>query len=267
MRLIHNPYLNGILFSLYLVLMLEVFGASSFLSENGSKLDFYLILFITISGINVFFSVVLKSFINSFSLSRIIRVLIYLLSIIVSVYAVLPNYFIEENLIFIGFALLIASLLPIIMLLWDLYVQYLSSQLKLTIESLTQASDGNTESQTEMDEALTLRNKSGKVIFSSDFKCILFFEANDNYVYINYLSSDDTVKKHMERLSLKKIEALIDEYSKPFYRVHKSFIVNPEFLTEIKGRSQAYKLKLEKVEKPIPVSRNFDIDQLSGSLD
>lgn len=265
MRLIHNPYLNGIFFSLYLVLMLEVFGASSFLFENGSKLDFYLILFITISGINVFFSVVLKSFISSFSLSRIIRVLIYLLSIIVSVYAVLPNYFIEENLIYIGFALLIASLLPIIILLWDLYVQYLSSQLKLTIESLTQASDGNIE--TEMDEALTLRNKSGKVIFSSDFKCILFFEANDNYVYINYLSSDDTVKKHMERLSLKKIEALIDEYSKPFYRVHKSYIVNPEFLTEIKGRSQAYKLKLEKVEKPIPVSRNFDIDQLSGYLD
>lgn len=265
MRLINNPYLNGIIFSIYLVLMLDIFGGSLFMNEKKELFSFYLTLFISISGINIFFNVLLIKFISSFSAARIIRMLVYLFSIVLSVYLVLPYYFMEENLIFIGFALFIASLLPIIILLWDLYVQYLSSQMKLTIESLTRTSDSGNESKT--DEALILRNKSGKVIFSSDFSSILFFEANDNYVCIYYLSSEDSLKKHMERLSLKIIETLIDEYSKPFYRVHKSYIINPEFLAEIKGRSQAYRLKLDKVEKLIPVSRNFDIDQLSGKLD
>lgn len=260
MKFIHNPYLNGILFSFYLIFMLEVFGASSFLEENKKTLNLYLTIFATISAANLFLSILLKIFVSNFSLSIILKALIYLFSIIISIYLVLPNYFSNENLIFIGFALFIASLLPVIFLLWDLYVQYLSSQLKLTVESLTQISTGGVE--TIKEEVLKLRNKSGKVIFSCQFKSILFFEANDNYVCIYYLSSNNLVKKHLERLSLKNIELLINEYSKPYYRVHKSYIVNPVFLSEVKGNSQAYKIKLDNVEKLIPVSRNFDIDQL-----
>lgn len=165
----------------------------------------------------------------------------------------------------IGFALFISSLLPAMIILWDLYVEYLSSQLNVTIEGTTSDSIDKNESEKEV-EFFSLRNKSGKEIFSKPLNSILFFEANDNYTNIYFKDNDGSLKKHMERLSLKKIEELIDTYSKAFFRVHKSFIINPGYLKEITGRAQAYKLKIKSSDKMIPVSRNFDIELLSPYL-
>jgi len=88
------------------------------------------------------------------------------------------------------------------------------------------------------------------------------FEANDNYSNIYYLNENGEIDKQIERLSLKKIENLIEKYDKSFHRVHKSYLLNSDFLLSIKGRSQAYKLELKHVKKLIPVSRKFDINIL-----
>jgi ABC-type multidrug transport system fused ATPase/permease subunit len=242
--------------------MLQIFGASEFLMGQVDKLDFYLFLFLFLSGVNLVFNIVFQKSKASFYMVRILRFLVYFISIVLSVFLVLPFFVQKEYAMVIGFAMLIASLLPVLLILWDIYIHYLSSQVRLTIEKLTREVGENNE-QTETVEMFTLRNKSDKEIFSKSFASILFFEANDNYTNIHFLSEDKEVKKYMERLSLKKIEELIDEYSKPFFRVHKSFIINPKYLEEIRGKSQAYKLKLANKDRTIPVSRNFDVDQLT----
>lgn len=266
MRLILNTYINAFLFGSYQVLMMILLGVSVFFNPGESELNFYLFSLLFLVILNLLTSFVFVKLTSSFSVKRIAMVIGYFISVALFVFIVLPFYIVKEDTMIIGFALFVSSLLPAIIVLWDLYVEYLSSQLNITIEGLSKDQEDENETEGQV-EFFTLRNKSGKEIFSEPLDSILLFEANDNYTNIYFSIGEGKFKKHMERLSLKKIEELLDAYSKPFYRVHKSFIVNPEFLTEIKGRSQAYKLKLEKVEKLIPVSRNFDIDQLSGSLD
>ena len=265
MRLILNTYINAVLFGSYQVLMMVLLGVSVFFEQNKNELNFYLFSFLFLVILNLVSSIIFDKLISSFSVKRIARVIGYFISVSLFVFLVLPFYIEQEDTMIIGFALFVSSLLPSMIVLWDLYVEYLSSQLNITIEGLSNDDTGKNESDEEL-EFLTLRNKSGKEIFSKPLTSVLLFEANDNYTNIYFTDKEGSLKKHMERLSLKKIEELIDIYSKPFFRVHKSFIVNPSCIKEITGRSQAYKLKITMSDKVIPVSRNFDIDQLSSYL-
>lgn len=116
------------------------------------------------------------------------------------------------------------------------------------------------ESKESVEEPkLQLVNEAGKILLSIVPSKIICFEANDNYVVTYYLSAEHELKKSMERISLKKIEEILEGLDHEFYRVHKSFIVNPNFVEKISGRSQAYKLNISYLDSPIPVSRKFDI--------
>lgn len=118
----------------------------------------------------------------------------------------------------------------------------------------------NRDDNLDEDIKLKITNEAGKVLLNISFSKVICFEANDNYVITYYLSNDGDLKRSMERISLKKIEDLIKGFEDSFYRVHKSYIVNSNFVEKITGRSQAYKLKISYLEELVPVSRSFDIE-------
>ena len=115
------------------------------------------------------------------------------------------------------------------------------------------------ENGEQLDKVFKLENEAGKVLLEVESKRIICFEANDNYVIAYYLSKDGELVKTLERTSLKKVDEIISGIEPGFQRVHKSYIVNPNFVEKISGRSQAYKLNVSYLESPIPVSRKFDI--------
>lgn len=118
----------------------------------------------------------------------------------------------------------------------------------------------NRDDNLDEDIKLKITNEAGKVLLNISFSKVICFEANDNYVITYYLSNDGDLKRSMERISLKKIEDLIKGFEDSFYRVHKSYIVNSNYVEKITGRSQAYKLKISYLEELVPVSRSFDIE-------
>ena len=107
-----------------------------------------------------------------------------------------------------------------------------------------------------------LENENGKLLLEVPVSRIICYEANDNYVLTHYLEEDGTLKRSMERISLRKIEQLLAEEQIQFLRVHKSYLVNPEFVADLKGRSQAYKLQLKDFDQLVPVSRSYDVSLL-----
>lgn len=120
----------------------------------------------------------------------------------------------------------------------------------------------NGEKERKSSPKIQFKNSSGKIVISIEVNNILYIESGDNYIFVYSFDKDsENVSKEMYRITLKRIEEEIKKYE-GFHRVHKSYIVNANFLEKVVGKSQAYKLKLQHVEMAIAVSRRFDISIL-----
>jgi DNA-binding LytR/AlgR family response regulator len=147
---------------------------------------------------------------------------------------------------------LITSFLPTLIFL--LYLIFIETKEKFSI-----ATFGQNDSDDGSQKTFRLENTNGKLLLEVEIGKIICFEANDNYVVTYFLRHDDELSKSMERISLKKIEEMIENEGIKFERVHKSYLINPLFFDEVKGRSQAYKIKMKHFKQLIPVSRSYDV--------
>jgi hypothetical protein len=111
-------------------------------------------------------------------------------------------------------------------------------------------------------QLIKLISDKGKILAELDPKKVICFEANDNYVIVYFLNDNNDLVKLMERISLKRINSIADELNISFKRVHKSYLINPEFVQKVAGKAQAHRIHMEHIEEPVPVSRNFDIREI-----
>ena len=108
------------------------------------------------------------------------------------------------------------------------------------------------------------REKRNLIHFESDYKndiliikadLLILIKSSDNYIEV-YYKNTDIIKKQIIRSSLKKVEETITEY-KYIFRCHRSYIVNVNYINEIKGNSQGYQLFLEGIDFPVSVSQKY----------
>lgn len=90
-------------------------------------------------------------------------------------------------------------------------------------------------------------------INSSD---LLFIKAADNYIEVYYLESGE-VRNSMLRNTLKTVEEIFAD-NENIIRCHKSYLVNLQYVNNVSGNAQGYKLHLRFTDIPIPVSRKLN---------
>jgi DNA-binding LytR/AlgR family response regulator len=83
----------------------------------------------------------------------------------------------------------------------------------------------------------------------------LFIRSANNYIEV-FWKEGDTVKNQMVRCSMAYAEELMKEY-KFIVKCHRSYIVNINHIERFEGNLQGYKLYFDKIDFPIPVSKNF----------
>jgi DNA-binding LytR/AlgR family response regulator len=81
---------------------------------------------------------------------------------------------------------------------------------------------------------------------------LLYIEASDNYSTL-YWKNGDSLEKKMLRVNLKSIEAQLNNAF--IIRCHRSFIVNVNAITHVRGNTNGYKLDMRDTDFTIPVSR------------
>lgn len=155
---------------------------------------------------------------------------------------------------------LISAFLPTVLFL--LYFVYQDAAARISDLKMVSLKDSIPESEEKPEKLFHLENENGKILLEVPVDRIICYEANDNYVVTYYLDKKDQLKRSMERASLKKIEELLAREHVSFFRVHKSYLINPDYLEEIKGKAQAYKLQMRHFETLVPVSRSYDISLL-----
>lgn len=258
-EVLKNKWIGLIAFAFYEVLVLYIFGIHHFLKFESVFLSYGILLilfFIFQFSVSLLLNKIKESNYKELSLSfsfLFTGVLVGVLTWIL---------FKVENEVFFSYftAFVVSSFFPTLIL-------YIQSLFKHTITSVENMFELTIENQvlenTEKREPIfQLENASGKITLQLKMSSILCFEANDNYVNIYFFNSKNEVSKNMERISLRKVESMIPEEMDNFSRVHKSFIVNVNYVERIIGKAQAYRLHLKDLKLEIPVSRSYDINDL-----
>jgi hypothetical protein len=115
------------------------------------------------------------------------------------------------------------------------------------------------------EELIEKKQKRESLIhFKSDYKSetliikpdlLVLIKTSDNYLEI-YFKSGDTIKTQMIRSTLVKAEELLKDYFFIF-RCHRSYIININYINEIKGNYQGYQIFLENIDFPVMVSQKY----------
>jgi hypothetical protein len=268
-----------ILFAFFQMIMLWIFDVYSFFEFQDKASFFY---------IEVFLIVFIIHFINSFIINRlklkdrITNIYLSVSFVISSIFSSILCWWISEGSFSILLIVISSFIIPSLFPALGTFLKLIFEDAKATSDSLTKS---NAINQNEEDKKsiiqpianqeiieniiiekpiqFVLENENGKILLDIPIKNIICFEANDNYVVTYYLDREERLKKSMERISLKKIEEIVEGLNVDnFTRVHKSYLINKSFLEEIKGKAQAHKLKLYHLELLIPVSRAYPINKL-----
>lgn len=85
---------------------------------------------------------------------------------------------------------------------------------------------------------------------------IRYLSAADNYVQVYFLENG-VLKNRILRSTMKKMEDVLVAYPN-FFRCHRTYLVNLDQVRHVSGNAQGYRLHLEGVEEPVPVSRNLN---------
>ncbi len=259
--LLKNKSLISLVFGLYQMLICLFFGTYVFLDSTANLGMYLAIVFVYITVVQ-FVTVYIESHIER---SQAVRSLFLSVSFMIS--AVIGgslSYFtftkdLGNYLIYIA-SFLISAFLPTVLFL--LYFVYQDAAARISDLKMVSLKDSIPESEEKPEKLFHLENENGKILLEVPVDRIICYEANDNYVVTYYLDKKDQLKRSMERASLKKIEELLAREHVSFFRVHKSYLINPDYLEEIKGKAQAYKLQMRHFETLVPVSRSYDISLL-----
>lgn len=83
---------------------------------------------------------------------------------------------------------------------------------------------------------------------------ILYVESISNYLNIVYFNGSDLCQKRL-RGSLKEVEEILAVF--PFMaHIHRAFLVNINYITQISGNAAGIKLQLFSIDKELPVSKS-----------
>ncbi len=100
---------------------------------------------------------------------------------------------------------------------------------------------------------IIIRAGNQKNEFKVNPKNIVYLCSNDNYVTIVTIKGETLSRKHL-RGTLKAAESELKNNSR-FFRCHKCYIVNTEYVDHVMGNAQNMKIKLSSQGLEIPVSR------------
>ncbi len=101
-------------------------------------------------------------------------------------------------------------------------------------------------------KSITITSSLKKEDFTVDEANIVYIKSESNYVLISF-SDNNELKEKLLRSTLSNVSAQLPT----FIKIHRSYIVNPNFILSLKGSKQNAKLQLKDLDLTIPVSETY----------
>ncbi len=242
-----NRILIASSYGIYTALIVFFFNSLSFVASTVNSVIIYVALIAIVFSVELVLLEWVRHRISNNKSNRTLFVLSFHLAGIVSSFIIWVLFHSAQSSLFLFMTtFLVGALLPTMIVI----LYFIFNEAKSKIGHTPAITESVLEETTEA--MFCLENETGKMLLKLPVNQLICFEANDNYVIIYYVD-----KKMEEILSLENIK---------FERVHKSFLINANYLISISGKAQAYKLELYGLENLIPVSRSYSINLLEEKL-
>lgn len=101
-------------------------------------------------------------------------------------------------------------------------------------------------------KSITIASSLKKEDFTVDEAQLVYVKSENNYVLISYLENN-VIKEKLLRNTLSNINKQLPA----FIKIHRSYIVNPNFILSLKGSKQNAKLQLKNTDLTLPVSETY----------
>ena len=101
-------------------------------------------------------------------------------------------------------------------------------------------------------KSITIASSLKKEDFTINKEDLVYIKSENNYVLISYFESK-VMKEKLLRNTLLNINAQLPT----FIKIHRSYIVNPNFILFLKGSKQNAKLQLKDTGLTLPVSETY----------
>lgn len=111
----------------------------------------------------------------------------------------------------------------------------------------------------KIDKSISLQEEAGGKVFRCLASELLALEAADNYIKLHLHQTDNQEapfrKTELLRLSLNAAEKALAHH-KAYFRCHRSWLVKLDALEKVEGNARGYRLHLQGMKEPVPVSRS-----------
>jgi hypothetical protein len=149
---------------------------------------------------------------------------------------------------------IILDILPTIIIIL-IYHNYL---LKKKIKTVNEINTNLVRYQNKLpvNTGLTLTSKNQAQVLTIDSNSLLYITSADNYIEL-FWKENAQIKKTLLRNTLTNIEGEIKKQCEYITRCHHSYVVNLKKIDSLSGNSAGYKIILDGISFPIPVSRKY----------
>jgi hypothetical protein len=172
-------------------------------------------------------------------------------------FTILAGYFLLNNYlgyIKFGFGLVIklvlTAVIPIAVLIIVNHNKMLRSHLKLADE----LSKKLKESKSVQDRIVYFNSDYQKDSLALKGSMLLLIRSANNYIEIFWKESE-IIKNQMVRCSLTNAEEALKDF-RFIFKCHRSFLININCIDKFEGNSQGYRLYIENINFPVPVSKS-----------
>ncbi len=100
--------------------------------------------------------------------------------------------------------------------------------------------------------------------FHLNIQNFVFAKSQGNYVEV-WIVDTSVTKPILKRMKLKDLETVFVPY-KNIIRTHRSYLLNKDFIENVNGNAQGYKIQLKNSKELIPVSRNY-LDEFNSKME
>jgi hypothetical protein len=154
-----------------------------------------------------------------------------------------------------GFSMIIKMILIAIVPISVLITFNRNRLLRSHLKSANELNKKLKENKSIPDKLVHFMSDYQKDNLSIKVSLILFIRSANNYIEV-FWNEDLAVKSQMVRCSLTKAEEVLKD-EKFIFKCHRSYMANINYIDKIEGSSQGYRLYFEKIDFPIPVSKNY----------